>query len=267
MRDDWDQPHGPASDTRDAAPIEKRPILIVLHQKHSVPGHIGRTLQLQGHPLDIRRPRFGDPLPKTMADYDGSVIFGGPMSANDPDDYVKAETDWIGVSLREQAPFLGVCLGGQMLARHLGAAVSLHDQGHVEIGYHDIIPLKSAADEGAWPNRFYQWHKEGFELPAGAELLATSPRDDFPNQAFRYGETAVAIQFHPEISYAMASRWSGYNPEKLRQVGAQARAEQLRNHIANGPIVRAWLDCFLSSWVETGRRARSLPSTQRRVAA
>ncbi|MEO1650885.1 MAG: glutamine amidotransferase, partial [Pseudomonadota bacterium] len=224
-------------------------------------------LQLQGHPLDIRRPRFGDPLPKTMADYDGSVIFGGPMSANDPDDYVKAETNWIGVSLREQAPFLGVCLGGQMLARHLGAAVSLHDQGHVEIGYHDIIPLKSAADEGAWPSRFYQWHKEGFELPAGAELLATSPRDDFPNQAFRYDETAVAIQFHPEISYAMASRWSGYNPEKLRQVGAQARAEQLRDHIANGPIVRAWLDRFLSSWVETGRRARSLPSTQRRVAA
>ena len=73
--------------------------------------------------LDIRRPRFGDPLPETLADHAGAVIFGGPMSANDGDDYIRVETDWVTVPLREAAPLLGLCLGAQMIARHLGAPV------------------------------------------------------------------------------------------------------------------------------------------------
>ena len=76
--------------------------------------------------LDIRRPRFGDPLPETLDGHAGAVIFGGPMSANDPDDYVRREIDWIAVPLREQRPFLGICLGAQMLARQLGARVAPH---------------------------------------------------------------------------------------------------------------------------------------------
>ena len=82
-------------------------MLIVLHQEHSTPGRVGRLIAERGHALDIRRPRFGDPLPLTMQGHAGAVIFGGPMSANDPDDFVKAEIDWIGVCLKEDAPFLG----------------------------------------------------------------------------------------------------------------------------------------------------------------
>ena len=74
----------------------------------------------KGFSLDIRKPRFGEPLPETMDEHAGAIIFGGPMSANDPDDFIKAETDWIGVTLKEGAPFLGVCLGAQMLVKHLG---------------------------------------------------------------------------------------------------------------------------------------------------
>ncbi|MEO0730998.1 MAG: hypothetical protein AAFY64_11495, partial [Pseudomonadota bacterium] len=253
-------PTGGASLCDDSAP---KPILIVLHQRHSVPGHIGRTLKAQGHALDIRRPRFGDPLPETMDEHDGAVIFGGPMSANDTDDFVKRETDWISVPLEERAPFFGVCLGGQMLARHLGAEVWLHDEGHVEIGYHAIDPVREAFGEGAWPTRFYQWHKEGFDLPDGAHVLARSPGNAFPNQAFLYGDAAVGIQFHPEISYAMASRWSGHNAWKLEQVGAQARAPQLREHVANIAIVQNWLDRFLRRWVDMGRKARGRPPVDR----
>jgi hypothetical protein len=57
------------------------------------------------------------------------VIFGGPMSANDSDDYVRREIDWIEVPLREQRPFLGICLGAQMLAKQLGAQVAPHHEG------------------------------------------------------------------------------------------------------------------------------------------
>ncbi len=99
------------------------PVLIVLHQETSTPGRVGNALRALGHPLDISRPRFGDALPETLDEHAGAVIFGGPMSANDGDDYVRREIDWIKVPLREQRPFLGICLGAQMLAKQLGAPV------------------------------------------------------------------------------------------------------------------------------------------------
>src|ERR1700692_3546304 len=88
-----------------------QPVLIVLHQETSTPGRVGNALRALGHPLDIRRPRFGDPLPETLDGHAGAVIFGGPMSANDPDDYVRREIDWIEVPLRAERPFLGIFLG------------------------------------------------------------------------------------------------------------------------------------------------------------
>ncbi|HTQ83696.1 MAG TPA: glutamine amidotransferase, partial [Pseudolabrys sp.] len=115
-----------------------KPVLIILHQEHSSPGRVGQTLTRLGFPLDIRRPRFGDPLPETMDEHAGAAIFGGPQSANDTDDFVRREIDWIGVPLREDKPFLGICLGAQMLARHLGGKVAPREDGTVEIGYWPI---------------------------------------------------------------------------------------------------------------------------------
>ena len=70
---------------------EKSPVLIVLHQETSTPGRVGRLLMERGYPLDIRRPRYGDPLPDTLAGHAGAVIFGGPMSANDEEDFIRRE--------------------------------------------------------------------------------------------------------------------------------------------------------------------------------
>ena len=149
------------------------PVLIVLHQETSTPGRVGNALRALGYPLDIRRPRFGDPLPETLDHHAGAVIFGGPMSANDADEYVRREIDWIEIPLREQRPFLGICLGAQMLARQLGAQVAPHPEGRVEVGYYPIRP--TAAGHALcpdWPEQVYHWHGEGFHLPAGVELLA-----------------------------------------------------------------------------------------------
>jgi GMP synthase (glutamine-hydrolysing) len=203
---------------------------------------------MRGYTLDIRRPRYGDPLPETLEHHAGAIIFGGPMSANDPDDYIGVETEWIGVALREKKPFLGICLGAQMLARHLGARVYEHPKQHVEIGYHPIKPTAHARRFGGWPQRVYQWHREGFDRPSGATVLATS-EGSFENQAMVYGETAVGVQFHPEITYAMVNRWSGSNPHRLTAPGAQDRPSQLSDHLSHGPNVRRWLDSFMPSWL------------------
>src|SRR5271169_5746449 len=171
------------------------PVLIVLHQETSTPGRVGNALRALGHPLDIRRPRFGEKLPETLDGHAGAVIFGGPMSANDPDDYVRREIDWIGVPLGERRPFLGICLGAQMLAMHLGARVAPHPEGRAEMGYYPIRPTAAGLRICPhWPEHVYHWHREGFELPGGTELLAEG--GDFPVQALRSGN-AFGLQFHP----------------------------------------------------------------------
>src|SRR3569833_446503 len=103
-----------------------KPVLLILHQEHSSPGRVGQVLARLGYPLDVRRPRFGDPLPGTMDGHAGAVIFGGPQSASATDDFIKRESAWIGVPLRDDKPYLGICLGGQMMARHLGAQGTPH---------------------------------------------------------------------------------------------------------------------------------------------
>ncbi|TWF50245.1 glutamine amidotransferase class I [Neorhizobium alkalisoli] len=119
---------------RTANRTERLPVLVVLHQERSSPGRVGQMLLDKGFPLDIRRPVLGDPLPDTLANHSGAVIFGGPMSANDPDAFVKAEIDWIDVPLKENKPYLGICLGAQMLVRNLGGTVGADAKGLTEIG-------------------------------------------------------------------------------------------------------------------------------------
>ena len=107
----------------------QHPVLIVLHQEHSTPGRLGHALQQLGYTLDVRRPRFGDPLPPTMAEHSAAIIFGGPMSVNDSDDYIRREIEWIGVPIKDNKPFLGICLGAQMCAKFLGGKVFRHPSG------------------------------------------------------------------------------------------------------------------------------------------
>jgi GMP synthase (glutamine-hydrolysing) len=223
------------------------PVLIVLHQEQSTPGRIGHYLQGRGIPLDIRRPRYGDPLPDTLAAHSGAVIFGGPMSANDPDDYIRTEIEWINVPLREGKPFLGICLGAQMLARHLGATVAAHPEGKAEVGYYPIeATMAGRSLMPAWPKAVYQWHREGFDLPAGGELLAEG--EMFRAQAFRYGRAAYGVQFHAEVTHAMMCRWIMNGQSRLAIPGARC-SEQ---HFADRPVydfaIRTWLTDFLERW-------------------
>lgn len=233
-----------------------KPVLIILHQEHSSPGRVGQVLGELGYPLDVRRPRFGDPLPETMAAHAGAVIFGGPQSANDEDDYIRRETDWIGVPLRDDKPFLGICLGAQMMARHLGASVLPHPEGHAEIGYYPIRPTAAGlAICPEWPDHVYQWHSEGFELPAGAELLAEG-ENGFRAQAFRY-HSAYGIQFHPEVTHAMMHRWLVRGAHRMDTPGAKQRHEHVADRAAYDFASRQWLTWFIDHWLGRNQAAET----------
>ncbi|HJZ29728.1 MAG TPA: hypothetical protein VKF35_01420 [Hyphomicrobiaceae bacterium] len=234
--------------TAPCAPAGKPPVLLILHQENSNPGHVGQWFVRNGYPLDIRKPRFGDRLPTTLSEHCGCVIFGGPMSANDKDDFVRTEIDWINVPLREARPLLGICLGAQLLTNTLGGQVGFHPQAEVEIGYYPLITTEPGRALGAFPDYVYEWHREGFALPAGARLIATS-EGAFPNQAFSYGPAAVAVQFHPEITYAQVHRWAGHNPQRLELKGARPRQQHIDGHVSYAPNVHTWLDRFLRRWL------------------
>ncbi len=159
--------------------------------------------------------------------------------------------------LSEDKPLLGVCLGAQMLARHLGAAVFTYPDKRSEIGYYPIAPTPDADRLCAapFPRCVYHWHCDGFELPRGARLLAASD-GEFPNQAFAFGSRALALQFHPEVTYAMICRWTTRGAERLDRPGARPRSEHLEGWFRYDRAVALWLETMLPAWLDGALAAR-----------
>lgn len=234
--------------------MTKKPVLMITHVHSADPGQAAVILSELGYPVETLRANKGQPLPERVAEYAGFVSFGGPQSANDDHiDYIKAELDWVPHVAAQNVPFLGVCLGAQIVARSLGARVAPHPEGLYEFGYY---PIEPAAQDGALQLaheiEVCHRHGEAFELPAGAVRLAT--RETFPNQAFRYGRSTFGIQFHPEVNDAVLHRWLDRDPppEDLAFRGAQPAAEQYAKHARHQAAMHSWLRRFLAFWVTTG---------------
>lgn len=222
-------------------------ILTILHQETSSAGRVGMLLNEMGYELDIRRPPLGDELPSSLEEHAGSIIFGGPMSANDNEEFIKREIDWIDVPLKEDKPFLGICLGAQMLSKNLGGSVQANEKEFAEIGYYPLEPTKEGANLMDWPDMVYQWHREGFSLPNGADLLATS--DEYPNQAMRVGNNAYGVQFHSELTFQMLYKWTVKAEHRFCLNGAQDRQEHILGRYMHDAAVKAWLVDFLKIWI------------------
>lgn len=224
-------------------------LLLVMQTPDADAGRCARKLRKRGYRLDYCYPLSGQPLPTGLDGYAGAIVFGGPMSANDDSKRpgIRAQLDWIHTALESGQPFLGICLGAQLLARALGATVRPHPAGWAEIGYFPIQP--TAAGEALFdaPLQVYHWHHEGFELPAGAELLASGER--FPHQAFRYGDNAFGVQFHPEVDQTIMESWLVEGVEELQHPGAQSATEQRARHAQHDAALDRWFEGFVDQWL------------------
>ncbi len=254
--------------------IQKQ-VLIVIHQKHSSSGAIGHLLREQGYHLDVRCPAQGDRLPIDLEHHEAVIVFGGPMSANDDQTlpFIRQELDWLPIVLETEKPFLGVCLGAQLLARILGGKITPHPKGIMEIGYFQIQPvehfLKGSCQDSLnnppkdcgnkyslseqskhfnYPRHVYHWHNEGIELPTTATKLAGG--STFSTQAFCYGNNAYGVQFHPEMTTELMQKWLTLGVEMLKHPGAQNREEQMRNHDLHGNSCLNWLEEFIPFWLK-----------------
>lgn len=232
-------------------------VLIVLHQETSSPGRVGYLLRELGYKLDIRRPPLGDRLPEKLEAYAGIVVFGGPMSANDNDAWLLRELKLIEHALHQNVPFLGLCLGAQMLCRVLGSRVYKHQDEQVEIGYYPVWPTESGKSLAlqlgvSWPNHVYHWHREGFDLPRDSVALVEG--ETFPLQAFQHNRSAFALQFHPEVTYAMMCRWTVRAYDRMQHPGARESRDHLTGWFQHDHAVAAWLRPFVKNWLNQDTR-------------
>ena len=225
-------------------------VLYILHQKTSVPGDIGHKFKKRGFLSEIIRPPLGESLPSDLTPYSAIVIFGGPMSVNDDEQFLRDEIKWMKNVIKSKVPFLGICLGAQILAKYLGCDVVKNKNNLAEIGFYEIEPVGEGYKIFKEQNIFYQFHTEGFEIPSSCQLLAKG--DFFKNQAFKY-ENCYALQFHPEVNFSLHIRWLFLvlikKPRVLFHKGSQNLLYQLYFRIKHNKSVSLWLDSFLDNYL------------------
>lgn len=167
---------------------------------------------------------FEDPALPALDDFDWLVVMGGPMGVGDEvlHPWLADEKRFVRSAVGSGKVVLGVCLGAQLVAASLGAAVRRNRER--EIGW---FPVGSAGGAGpfaahfARPLEVFHWHGDTFEIPAGAVHLARSEACE--NQAFALGERVLGLQFHLETT-----------PE-----GARALVENCRDELTEGRFVQS----------------------------
>jgi GMP synthase (glutamine-hydrolysing) len=221
-------------------------LLVVEHEKECPPAHLGRWLTEAGAELAVRRPYLGEPLPD-LAAYDGLVVLGGSMAADD--DALHA---WIGPTkellrsaVADGVPTLGICLGHQLLASALGGRVTANPSGQrlglVEIGWTDAAgddPLLGGLVDGSSRRGVHWNHDIVIHPPPGAELLAATPAGEV--QALRYGPRAWGVQWHPEVDVPVLVSWAeGDRADHLeRGIDQQALLDEI--DAARAELDTAW---------------------------
>ena len=230
-----------------------RRILCVLHQAHSTTGQIGVALRQLGHRVQVVRPLVGQGMPRQISQFDGLIIFGGPMSAND--DHlpgISTELKVIERWMHMDRPVWGICLGAQLMARVLGSEVRSHPKNQVEVGWYPISPVGRGKRILGRLTHVYQWHTEGFELPDDAEPLAFGrPMGSFREQAYMVGRHAFATQFHPEMYPKMMNTWLTRAGHMTHLPGAMEIDSHRSGSARYFQKQSSWLKGALNRWLES----------------
>ena len=207
-------------------------VLAIVHGDKARSGIFGDVVAERGHTLEEWSIASGEPPPQPLDAYGATIVFGGAMHADQDahHPWLRDENFILARLLDLGMPLLGVCLGAQLIAKATHAPVM--PASEPEIGWYDVELTEEATGDPIFerlPDRFraFQWHYYTHGLPAGAEELA---RSRVCTQAFRIGERAWGVQFHPEVTEAQIGVWLA--EEESAPVDADALTRETRERIA-----------------------------------
>ncbi len=232
-------------------------VLYIIHNPAWTDCRVADTLETRGYAIDHVCPPFGDDLP--ALDGYAAVMVGGSEDGHvaEPDDppWVGREIALVRDVLARDIPFLGICMGCQILAAACGGEVGGRADGLCELGFYPVEPTAEGASLFRYSRCFYQAHYEGvMTLPAGAVLLATG--ENFPVQAFRVGDTAYGVQFHPDARLDRLTPEAIAGDSLIDVEGAQGVDEQVRLAHLHEADIQRWTEAFVDRWVGPASRNR-----------
>ena len=224
-------------------------VLVFQHDPYDGPGYVGEALLRRGAKLDIVRLHEGETAPHS-SNYDMLLVMGGEMNVYAEDTYpwLFRETKAIRQAVDEGKAVLGICLGGQLLAKALDARVHLGRA--TEIG---LIPISLTAAGKTDPLfaglphiEAVEWHDDMFDIPSGAISLAGS--EGCANQAFRFGKYVYGLQFHPEVSPAMLADWIQHDSSPATDRSSFLRAVTFQSEALQAQadrLMENFIGCFM----------------------
>ena len=228
-----------------------RPVAIFRFSPTEGAGHFGTWLERRAIPSRLIALDRGESVPVDAREFGGIGMMGGPMSANDELPWNEPLMRLLQQAVRADVPVIGHCLGGQLLARSLGARVRRTTTP--EIGWGDVTTAGGAASEWFGGRRAFttfQWHYDVFDLPVGAALLLENSFN--PNQGYLLGKH-VGFQCHVEMTRDMVDTWcrSGADELPATTIGAtQSRDEILRDADARLAALSLVADDIYTRWAQ-----------------
>ena len=237
-------------------------ILVLQHEEVEHPGIFREFLAEDGHTYDAVELDQGEALP-VLDGYDALWVMGGPMDVwqDDLHPWLNEEKAFIREAVENRGlPFLGLCLGHQLLAEALGGVVA--PSRVPEIGVLDV-QLTEAGATGVifdgFPEKFacLQWHSaEVTKMPPGAQCLATSP--DCVVQAMKWGPRAYSAQFHIEIEPDTVRNWADipvYSDALEKALGAEGAAKMNADADAHMKAFNTMAERLYINWLQTAAQA------------
>jgi GMP synthase-like glutamine amidotransferase len=189
-----------------------KPVAIFRYARTEGPGHFATFLSSHGLPWTLVALDEGQPVPADPHAYSGLGFMGGPMSANDELPWTQPVLQLMREAVAAKVPVIGHCLGGQMLARALGAQVTRAPVK--EIGWVPVEVESGATPaarrwfgDAASPFVTFQWHEDTFAIPPGATRILTGKH--CANQAYVVDDRHLGLQCHVEITAEMIESWLG----------------------------------------------------------
>ena len=213
-------------------PLKMR-FLVVQNNAETPIGLVGDTILKNGGVLETTMPEFGGYLPESPEGYDGLVILGGEMSANDDlrCRHFLPLLDLIRCFEERDRPVIGLCLGAQLIARAYGANVYRHS--HVEFGYMPVTRTEEGRNDPLAGRLLsepvcLQFHEDTFDMPDRAVRLFAGAGCE--NQAFRLGSKIYGFQFHLEAPDFVARSWARL-PEASEILNGQSAVEMIEREL------------------------------------